>query len=628
MRIFLIVLLLGQLFPAVAADTPANEKARLIQLCEKHRTGNMDSLLVNATTLLELAKKDKDFLNTAWAELYLGFYYNNTGKSAQALALAEKNFKLLTQENVQIDLLPKTSSLAGFSLMKLNRQKDASAWFYSSLKSADKIGDKISAFKARNNIGWVLMELNQYPQAIENFKEVISLLNANGIEDKYGAVYNNIASCYGSLLQYDSTYKYAKIGIAVSEKYSDVAAHANGLNIMGTFLTHEKKYEEALTYFIKAKPIREKQGDPFFIVSDMAAMAELYARLGRTKEGLAICDSALKIAEGNELSAKMPMIYQSMAANYEAAARYREAGEVYKKLNALKDSLYADANPSALAEMQTKYETEKKEQQIAIQQLTIHKQNVRLWTILGLIVIAAAITWLFYNRHQLRQRARLQEEMIKQQDLSARAVMEAEEKERQRIARDLHDGVGQMMSAARMNLSSLESEFTGDRDSRKLKVEKIIGLVDDSCREVRSVSHSMMANALAESGLAKAVGDFIAKIDAGKLKMSLHTEGLETRLDSQTESVLYRVIQESVNNVIRHADAARLDISIIRDAEGVSVSIEDNGRGFDMSRLVGGEGIGLKNIRSRIEFLKGTVEFDTGKGKGTLVAIHIPVKEV
>jgi two-component system, NarL family, sensor kinase len=134
----------------------------------------------------------------------------------------------------------------------------------------------------------------------------------------------------------------------------------------------------------------------------------------------------------------------------------------------------------------------------------------------------------------------------------------------------------------------------------------------------------MMPNALLKTGLTAAIREFIDKIDYSVLKVELSSEGLNDRLDSNTETVLYRVIQECVNNVIKHSGANHLDISLIKDNEGISATIEDNGKGFDSKDNSKFEGIGLKNIRTRVEYLKGSVEFDSKPGKGTLVAIHIP----
>ena len=342
-------------------------------------------------------------------------------------------------------------------------------------------------------------------------------------------------------------------------------------------------------------------------------------------EGIANGRKALAIATENKIDAKLPMIHTALAHNYERAGNYREAAESYKILNSLKDSLYKDANPKALAEIQTKYETVKKEQQIEQQKNKIARQNLLF---IGFALLAILLSLLFYSqykRYRLKKEAQMQSEIRRQQELATKAVMQAEENERQRIAKDLHDGVGQMMSAAKMNLSAFESEISFDQPDQKRSFEKVIQLVDESCREVRTVSHIMMPNALMKNNLSAAIHAFVEKLDKKSLQVHVYTEGLEQRLDSNTELVLYRVLQECVNNVIRHAGASTLDISVTRSAENIVATVEDNGRGFDITDKTKPEGMGLKNIRARVEYLKGTVDIDSIPGQGTVIAIHVPL---
>lgn len=221
----------------------------------------------------------------------------------------------------------------------------------------------------------------------------------------------------------------------------------------------------------------------------------------------------------------------------------------------------------------------------------------------------------------------MQQELARQQELSTQAILEAEEKERTRIAKDLHDSVGQMMSAARMNLSSYYNQAQPAAGEQEESLRKIIRLVDDSCREVRAVSHSMMPAAMMKRNLPEAIRELINRIESPQLRIHFHTEGEPGEQENQTSSILYRVIQECVNNVIKHAGASELDIALLYDHEGISVTIEDNGKGFNLERLPEGAGIGLQNMRARVEFLKGTIEFDSSPGNGTLVAIHLPAAQ-
>ena len=175
-----------------------------------------------------------------------------------------------------------------------------------------------------------------------------------------------------------------------------------------------------------------------------------------------------------------------------------------------------------------------------------------------------------------------------------------------------------------MNLSAFENELQFSNTEQKLSFERIIGLVDESCKEVRTVSHQMMPNMLLKSGLGKAVAEFLDKIDQKVIKVNLHVEGLQERLNEDVEIVLYRVLQECVNNVIKHSGASQLDIALIKDKDGISATIEDNGKGFDTQQIDEESGIGLKNMKARIDYLNGSIDFDSSPGKGTLVAIHLP----
>jgi two-component system NarL family sensor kinase len=605
-------------------ESSSAKASMLITLCEQFRFVSRDSLFSVAQELYELGKKEKNETWKSHGDFFKATYYNLSGRPDTALVIAEKNISTdaISKDNA---LLIKYYSLAGNSLMRLNRQRDALQMFYSCLTYADRSADHDAQFKAQNNIGWAHMELEQHDKAIQFFRASLATIHRYNLQDRYGTIYNNIASCYGSLGHYDSVYKYASSGINIAGRFNDYATLANGYSIMGTFQARQEKYNEALASFKKAVVEREKIGDPFFIVSDLAEIADLQSRTGQAQEGIKTGLQALAIAKENKIEAKLPMIYTALAHNYEKMGSYREAAGTYKLLNELKDSLYQAANPKALAEIQTKYETEKKERQIEQQQSRIRFQNLIFVGIGLLVFLGAWLAYSLYKRYKLRQETKLQTELMQQQALSVKAVMEAEENERQRIAKDLHDGVGQMMSAAKMNLSAFESEIAFANLNQQKSFTKVISLVDESCREVRNVSHTMMPIALTRNDLATAVHEFVDKLDQESLRVQVYTEGLEQRLDSNTEMVLYRVIQECVNNVIKHANATTLDISVIRNEDGIDATIEDNGKGFDPQVKSQQGGIGLRNIITRIEFLKGTVDFDSSPGRGTVVALHVPL---
>ena len=262
--------------------------------------------------------------------------------------------------------------------------------------------------------------------------------------------------------------------------------------------------------------------------------------------------------------------------------------------------------------------------EIRNRKLEVSRRNSIIAALAGLFLLGALLAYSLYRRSRLKAEARLQEVALRQQQESAAAVLAAEEAERSRIARDLHDGLGQMMSATKLNLSAYARATGFKSEEERLAFNNIIGLVDSSYNEVRSVSHNMMPNALLKNSLAAAVRDFVNQMDQRRLKVHLLAEGLDERLDINIETVIYRVIQECVNNVIKHSGADTLHISLIKDSDALTATVEDNGKGFEV-RGKTGDGIGLKNIRTRMEYLKGSVDFSSTPGEGTLVALYVPL---
>lgn len=312
---------------------------------------------------------------------------------------------------------------------------------------------------------------------------------------------------------------------------------------------------------------------------------------------------------------------QVMSKAYESKGDNAKALLFLNKMVKVKDSLHT----SSIDALKATYEADKQAKELALQKAQIEKQQLIIAAIAVCSILCIALLFVLYKRKQYALESKIHAAILEQQNIAAKEILAAEEKERKRIASDLHDGVGQMMSAVKMNLSSIASKLPLHNEQDAALLEKTLALVDESCKEVRTVSHNMMPNALLKSGLSSAVKSFLDKIDHKKIKVNLHTEGLENRLPDTIEIILYRVIQETVNNVIKHAQANQLDIALIKDKDGISCTIEDNGIGFNHSTN-SSEGIGIKNIKTRVAYLQGTVEWDSSINKGTLVAVHIPLQ--
>lgn len=460
--------------------------------------------------------------------------------------------------------------------------------------------------------------------ALRYFKLANQQLGIANIYNTYGVIYSDRKQNVKALQFYAKS-------MAIKKAANDFTGQANALSNMGTAYMDLKMFDKALMSFKQAAVIYKKSNDAKGLGGVLANMANLKTLQDDTT-ALADAKTAYKYAKEHTTIEQQRDLAFNVAGKYRDRKDYKNSLIYFAIYDSLRDKTLNSALTRQITEVETRYQTERKQQQIKIlneqsktQRLEIDKRNNTIIAIIILFGVALIIGYQQYSRNKLKQAAALQAEVIKQQDIATKGIIEAEERERKRIAGELHDGVGQLFTTVKMNMEILIERFLVKKADAAILAEKTMAMVDESCTEVRSIAHQMMPNALIKSGLVTALRDFINKIPSEKLKISMDIKGIDKDLESTTETVLYRVIQESVNNVIKHAEATALDILLLCDNKEITVSIEDNGKGFiatDKSKFAG---VGLKNMISRVEFLKGTVDISSAPGKGTLVAIYIPI---
>lgn len=499
------------------------------------------------------------------------------------------------------------------------------------LKLAEK-GDCKEKALAYLKVGRAYYFLQQKETAIQYFRAIVALPESCGDIDTFRRTgYRFMGAVYYELQIPDTALalmKRAESMLLNTDNYAELSGLYATLGEMYPDRVIQKKYFDlALEYAVKS-------GDTAKMAFANVKQGVMANRDNNCKEGEMYFARALQ--QYKQVGMKEGEMYglRMLAWTYALCGKATAAFTLMEQRQQMRDSIFKEETAEQTAYFRTLYESEKKDRENAVlaQENTQKKleiahaiKNRRLlvsgFLIAILIMLVAFVA--IYSRYRLKRQKETDRQITEQQQLSFAAVIAAEENERKRIAGDLHDGIGQTMSAAKINLSRMAAELPFENEQQRLAFDKITALVDEGCRELRTVSHNMMPNALLKSGLASAIRNFINQIDHRVISVDFYTEGLETSLNTNNEVVLYRVIQECVNNVIKHAQADKLDISLIRDEEGISVTIEDNGVGFEPGKAMAAAGIGLNNVRSRIDYLKGTVEWDTAPGKGTAVIIYI-----
>lgn len=317
-----------------------------------------------------------------------------------------------------------------------------------------------------------------------------------------------------------------------------------------------------------------------------------------------------------------------------ASEQLPEALTLQEYHTALEDALYQRATNERLQELEKQYETEKKEQELRIQGLELTQKTFQRNALFGssllFALIAVGIFLGFRYRLKASQKLAEQEEAMRlqqiqsleqeQQILGVEAMVEGQEKERIRIAKDLHDSLGGLLMTVKAHFNAFAG--TQATDQRTLEANQ---LIDAACVEVRRISHRMMPRTLALSGLKEAIEDLADHVTQEGLECTLEIIGLEEEPDPHRSVMIYRILQELVENTQQHAEASQLFIQVFRHGAKLLILVEDDGKGFDYLKEKE-HGQGLESIQARVDFLKGTIDFDSVQGEGTTVNIQLPFR--
>ncbi len=552
--------------------------------------GKFDSLLLFAEKCMAVSKKNNLPFTQAFADQLTGTYYWQTGQFDKALNFHLKALRIREKLNDQPGI---GSSLASLGAVSLSNDKLPAAKNYSTraLEIAEEIRDHKLMLRSLHTLANVYGTEGKYSRALAFDEQALKICAVTGNKRSYAEIYSNMALCFFYLGNYQGSINYHEKVLEIDRFFNDDKQIGDTyLNLAAVYAAKKdnQKAEELLNrsvnLFLKT---RYKSG----LRNAYELLSKTYQQMGDDKNALAVLQKYLQVAS----------------------------------------EINNEKNDQNIARLNVQYETEKREQKIkelsqnfTIQKLEIQRRNILLAIASGVIVVVFVFAYLLINRRKLLEHARFQKELNKQQQLAAKAVFAGEEQERRRIAAELHDGVGQTLSCALMNLNRLFENLMLKNHDNDL-ARRSMALLADGYDEMRSISHQMIPNSLLKNGLASALTAFIGKIDKPGLIINLDVSGMHSQIDAQTETAIYRVVQEAVNNVIKHSKATKLFISVLSHADdGIEITVEDNGIGFDLAAGDMGNGIGLQNIKTRIGFLKGSVEIDSSPGRGTLLAINIP----
>ena len=530
-----------------------------------------------------------------------------------------------------------------------------------------KFGNKDRLARCFNNLGASYLYLEDYENAIDNFLQGAAIIEDLKLTDQLDIVYSNIATLYVYTKLYSQSEKYHRKAVESARALQIPLRLATALHNYGGFLTSTHSYDSAKVILFAAWDLVKNTDYDFDKCNILLNISNLFLHLGdyRQLDEYAKKAAAYSMKVGDSLSYAIASFGEAtslfFANDMDAAAKKSEMGlaiclrnnfsekqedyysllskiaiaqndlvkyDKYDRLGiAVGDSLLNEKIQKNLQLLDKRFETTKKN--LVIEKLENDKKIGALWNYILLgsalsILLIALLSYRNYRHKQQLQQQRITELEKEKQLLATEAVLKGQEEERSRLAKDLHDGLGGMLSGIKFSFSNMKETLIMTPDNM-LSFQRGLDMLDSSISELRRVAHSMMPEALMKFGLNAALKDFCTSINnSGVLKVIYQSHDADNLDISQTASVtIYRIVQELLNNSIKHAAATKVLVQLNKEDNKLLLTVEDDGKGFDIALLQNASGIGWTNIKSRLDYLKGKLDIQSEPGKGTSVNIEM-----
>ena len=561
------------------------------------------------------------------------FVLNMQGYFDSSLLLNLQSVELSRQIKDSV-YLAKTLFNTGSSYRLKEDYENAVKYYEEGKKLFESFGDRRMIAQTYDILQNLFTGMKQFRKGLEYGKKAIKELTEIDNPAMLGTAYNNLGLNYINLLQLDSAKTCFNQALAIALETNDQNMEVNAYLNMGDVFVQQGDYRSLKTYMEKAVRISKEMN---FYESEAIALKGLSFYFQYSKNyasAKSYADSALALTFKYDFRNERQKLYTHLS-NLSYSVQDIDKGQYYAlQSNVLGDSILNETIQKNTLEIEKKYETEKKENQIIkleadqkVQQLLIKQKSTLNYILIGAAIslfIVVLLSYRNYKQKQKLQQQRISEFETQQQLTATEAVLKGEEQERTRLAKDLHDGLGGMLSGIKYSFNTMKGNLVMTPDNAQA-FERSMDMLDSSIKEMRRVAHNMMPEALVKFGLDTALKDFCNDINlTGVLRISYLSMNVENVMIDQTTAItVYRIVQELINNTIKHSGAANAIVQLTNSNNILSLTVEDDGKGFDKNLLNAAEGIGWSNIQNRVDFLKASLDVKTENGKGTSVLIEL-----
>ncbi len=577
----------------------------------------------------------------ARASNQLAAAYRSIGYPSQAIEYSQRAVKAY-------DILGNQKNLATALVVMANTYKDLVKYDSSlvhlnrSLDIRTGLKDPAGIAQSLLGLGSLYDVMNNHTKSLEFNKRSFRLYDSLNRKPQMAKALTNIGNAYLGMHYSDSAEVSYLMSLKLKRESGDSVGTAPGYNNLGKVYELRGEYTKAETFVGKAAEIYTRYEDPRLLESYFN-LGNLARFQNNKAQALTYYLDALKMTDSLQNIKRHAYILEAISEVYAENNQFEKAIEFENRYSKVQQEITADQIRLSNLELAIQEERSKSrflQSEKDRQKLLFDKQRIIIGSLAGAIILLALLFFTILRISRLRaknllikknedlQKQRIKE-LIREKELEAiNAMVEGQESERMRIARDLHDRLGGTLSMVKMHFKSVEESIEDLKEKSIKQYKEANNLLDEACNDVRKIAHDMASGVLMKFGLVAALNALKETVEtAGQLKLNLIDIGLEERLSYNYEINIYRIIQELLTNTLKHANAKEMSVQLFRKEESLSIVVEDDGVGFDPDDKNVSQGIGLKNIESRVYKFDGEMIIDSGKGAGTTITIDLPLNE-
>ncbi len=483
--------------------------------------------------------------------------------------------------------------------------------------------DSFAIASTLNSIANIYGKMGDNDEAISNYEEARSLFTLLEQDRDIALALNNIGEIYVRKSDTSTAKKYILESLEIAKKINDPHLIASALHHMGRTSTSAYP-KQALKYYLEALELFSEIGSQSNVVLVHLDLAECYRNTGADHKAKIHLLKALELAKTINTLHSLATINKNLSEIYSNEKDFKNAFEHQLAYIRIKDSLFSIENTQHINLLKKQFETAQKDQALTAKNLEIQnqenailKQETNNNIMIGIVVFLGLILlliWFLFRQYRQQQNTKVVALKREYQIKTLESLIEGEETERLRIAKELHDGVNGDLSAIKFKLSAL-------LEQNNTIIKEAIDMIDQSYNQVRAISHNLVPPSLEHFKLEEAIQTYCQNMNRiHKPVIGFQKIGSPLVLDKKAAINIFRIIQELVSNSLKHANANKIMVQISNQKGLTLITCEDDGSGFDTNTRT--EGIGLKNIESRINYLRARIDLISNE-KGTSYTIEI-----